>query len=149
MPAALVPLALSALLGVWTLAWNRPGNFNIRPEPKAGGQLVTGGPYRLMRHPMYTAVLLFAVPASPLAQPWPVLGGNVKGSFSCRAPEGSSGKVHLRRRRADLGRILWMYRYSVTRIHPCPGCSAHGHRAEKPCTAMLPTGFPAAKWNNG
>jgi len=59
-PLALALLVFSILLGVWTLLHNRPGNFNIRPEPKASGRLVTGGPYRYMRHPMYSALLLFA-----------------------------------------------------------------------------------------
>lgn len=58
---ALLPLALCLLLGFWTLVYNHPGNFNIRPEPKAGGRLITGGPYRHVRHPMYTAVLLFGM----------------------------------------------------------------------------------------
>lgn len=49
----------SILLGSWTLLHNRPGNFNIRPEPKASARLITDGPYRYARHPMYTAVLLF------------------------------------------------------------------------------------------
>lgn len=47
-------------LGLWTLGANRWGNFNIRPEPREGGVLVTGGPYRYVRHPMYAAVLLLA-----------------------------------------------------------------------------------------
>jgi protein-S-isoprenylcysteine O-methyltransferase Ste14 len=59
-PPALALLAGAVMLGVWTLAYNRPGNFNIRPEPKASGRLVTGGPYRYLRNPMYSAVLLFA-----------------------------------------------------------------------------------------
>lgn len=57
---ALALLGCAVALGLWTLVHNRPGNFNIRPEPKASGQLVTGGPYRYVRNPMYTAVLLFA-----------------------------------------------------------------------------------------
>lgn len=55
---ALVMLAAGALLGVWILFFNRIGNFNIRPEPKISGKLVTSGPYRTIRHPMYTAVLM-------------------------------------------------------------------------------------------
>ncbi len=46
----------------------------------ATARLVPGGPELLpfLVAPMgASAVLLFAVPASPLAQPWPVLGGNV------------------------------------------------------------------------
>ncbi|MHB8668237.1 MAG: methyltransferase family protein [Burkholderiales bacterium] len=57
---ALTLLACAVALGLWTLFHNRPGNFNIRPEPKASGRLVTGGPYRFVRNPMYSAVLLFA-----------------------------------------------------------------------------------------
>lgn len=73
-PAALALLAGAVLLGLWTLAHNRPGNFNIRPEPKASGRLVTSGPYRYMRNPMYTALLLFAA-AEVLSygDPWKIL----------------------------------------------------------------------------
>ena len=60
-PAAAFMLALASVaLAAWTLAHNRPGNFNIRPAPKAQGHLVTTGPYRWIRHPMYTSVLLGA-----------------------------------------------------------------------------------------
>jgi protein-S-isoprenylcysteine O-methyltransferase Ste14 len=59
-PPALALLTCAVALGMWTLFHNRPGNFNIRPEPKASGRLVTNGPYRYMRNPMYSAVLLFA-----------------------------------------------------------------------------------------
>ena len=57
---ALALAVCAALLGAWTLDHNRPGNFNIRPEPKSSALLITGGPYRLVRHPMYSALLLFA-----------------------------------------------------------------------------------------
>jgi len=52
-------LAAGLAVGLWAISANRPGNFNIRPEPKEGGSLVTGGPYRWIRHPMYLAVLVF------------------------------------------------------------------------------------------
>jgi protein-S-isoprenylcysteine O-methyltransferase Ste14 len=59
-PAAWLAGAMCLLLAAWAMSANRPGNFNIRPIPKAGGALVTHGPYRWVRHPMYTAVLLGA-----------------------------------------------------------------------------------------
>lgn len=48
----------SVALAAWTLLHNRLGNFNIHPTPKVHGVLVTTGPYRWIRHPMYTSVLL-------------------------------------------------------------------------------------------
>ncbi len=45
-------------LALWTLQANPPGNFNIRPTPHVGGRLVQQGPYRWIRHPMYSCVVL-------------------------------------------------------------------------------------------
>lgn len=59
-PTCLLLLGLSGGLGGWTLMHNRLGNFNVHPQPKAGGVLVTSGPYRWVRHPMYSTVLLAA-----------------------------------------------------------------------------------------
>lgn len=56
---ALPLVAAGAVVGLWALTANRPGNFNIRPDPKDGGRLICVGPYRHVRHPMYLAVLLF------------------------------------------------------------------------------------------
>ena len=56
LPIAFIGAAI--LLGAAALVVNRPGNFNIRPDPKTGGRLVRTGPYRYVRHPMYLAVLL-------------------------------------------------------------------------------------------
>jgi protein-S-isoprenylcysteine O-methyltransferase Ste14 len=61
---ALSLLSGSVLLALWALAANRPGNFNIRPTPRSGGTLVTNGPYRWVRHPMYTSVLMAAAAAA-------------------------------------------------------------------------------------
>lgn len=58
-PAGLAVAACGGVIGAWSLTANRPGNFNVRPDPKAGGHLVTTGPYRYVRHPMYVAVLVF------------------------------------------------------------------------------------------
>lgn len=58
---ALFGLALSGVLSQVVLAWSAPGaHVAWLVAPMAA-----------------SAVLLFCVPASPLAQPWPVIGGNV------------------------------------------------------------------------
>jgi protein-S-isoprenylcysteine O-methyltransferase Ste14 len=57
-PVTLFLLSMAVVLGVWTLGFNRWGNFNIRPELRNGARLVTRGPYRWIRHPMYASVLL-------------------------------------------------------------------------------------------
>jgi protein-S-isoprenylcysteine O-methyltransferase Ste14 len=58
-------------IGCWALEANRPGNFNILPEPRSGGRLVTHGPYRFIRHPMYTAVVVaMAGFCTGYATPW-------------------------------------------------------------------------------
>jgi protein-S-isoprenylcysteine O-methyltransferase Ste14 len=61
---AVLVAAAAVALGLWALSANRPGNFNIRPQPRAGGQLVQHGPYRWIRHPMYSALLLAGVAAA-------------------------------------------------------------------------------------
>ena len=69
-PLTLFLLATAIVLGLWTLGHNRLGNFNIRPELRSGARLVTGGPYRWIRHPMYASVLL-GVGAFAYADPRP------------------------------------------------------------------------------
>jgi len=49
-------------LGIWAVYSMRLGNFNIVPDPLARSKLVTTGPYRLIRHPMYLALLLTTLP---------------------------------------------------------------------------------------
>lgn len=62
-PASLLLLFLAAIaggLGLWAILVMRPGRFNIRPEPRADAAFVGSGPYRWLRHPMYTSVLFIA-----------------------------------------------------------------------------------------
>jgi protein-S-isoprenylcysteine O-methyltransferase Ste14 len=69
-PAASYGLAAaSAGLSIWILLHNRLGNFNIQPVPKAQGVLVTTGPYRWIRHPMYTTVLFGAAALALMTAP--------------------------------------------------------------------------------
>ena len=70
-PAGLVLAGCGGVIGAWALSANRPGNFNVRPDPKSGGRLVTAGAYRFVRHPMYVAVLVFgAGMAAAYGEPW-------------------------------------------------------------------------------
>ena len=50
------------LLGVWAVLSMGLGNFNITPDPKRDSHLVTAGPYTLILHPMYSALLLVTLP---------------------------------------------------------------------------------------
>ena len=59
-----------AFVGIWALSTNRPGNFNIRPVPRAGAQLIQQGPYRWIRHPMYTAVTACGFAAAWATRTW-------------------------------------------------------------------------------
>lgn len=50
--------ALGIVIGLLALYKNRVGNFNIRPDIKIDGVLVTEGIYKYIRHPMYSSVLV-------------------------------------------------------------------------------------------
>ncbi|MFH2122322.1 MAG: isoprenylcysteine carboxylmethyltransferase family protein [Pseudomonadota bacterium] len=56
-PALLFFIA-SLLLAGWAIKVMRLGNFNILPTIRDGAILVTHGPYRYIRHPMYASLLL-------------------------------------------------------------------------------------------
>jgi protein-S-isoprenylcysteine O-methyltransferase Ste14 len=55
-----VLLGISAFLAFWAMAVMRFGNFNIVPYPVTDGILISQGPYKVIRHPMYTSIFIFA-----------------------------------------------------------------------------------------
>jgi len=46
-------------IGAWGILAMKMGNFNIQPEVKQHASMVTSGPYKIIRNPMYTGLLLF------------------------------------------------------------------------------------------
>ena len=67
---AWVTAVAGAFVGIWAVSTNRPGNFNIRPVPRAGARLVQQGPYRWIRHPMYAAVMACGIAAAWANTTW-------------------------------------------------------------------------------
>lgn len=63
--------ALGLIVGLYTLAHNKLGNFGIYPEPIPDACLVTTGPYRWIRHPMYASLLLFMLGIALYRHAWP------------------------------------------------------------------------------
>ena len=51
-------ILLSAVLMLWAIVAMQKSKLSILPEPSANATLITNGPYRFIRHPMYTAILL-------------------------------------------------------------------------------------------
>ncbi|MBX2991278.1 MAG: isoprenylcysteine carboxylmethyltransferase family protein [Bacteroidetes bacterium] len=47
-------------LGVWAIGILRLGKFNITPDVPAHAEMTDRGPYRLIRHPMYTSLIVGA-----------------------------------------------------------------------------------------
>ena len=51
----------SGFLAFWAMGVMKLGNFNVVPTPVENGVLVSAGPYKLIRHPMYTSIFIFAM----------------------------------------------------------------------------------------
>lgn len=70
-PGLLLAAELAGLaLGAWAVLTMGGNKFSITPDPVAGGRLVTHGPYKLIRHPMYAALLLTTLPLVLAAFSW-------------------------------------------------------------------------------
>jgi len=47
------------LLSLWAVMVMKVGRFNIQPEVKINAAFISTGPYRLIRNPMYTGLIVF------------------------------------------------------------------------------------------
>jgi protein-S-isoprenylcysteine O-methyltransferase Ste14 len=57
-PLSVILIILSAILVVWAAITMQKSKLRILPQPSEQAILITNGPYRIIRHPMYTAILL-------------------------------------------------------------------------------------------
>lgn len=55
-----IMLGISGLLAAWAMLVMKLGNFNIVPYPVEKGNMISSGPYKVIRHPMYTSIFIFA-----------------------------------------------------------------------------------------
>lgn len=65
--------SLGIFIGLWAIVVMNQDTLSVFPEPKKTGNLITGGPYQFIRHPMYTAILLVCL-ALTLADPTLIKG---------------------------------------------------------------------------
>ncbi len=52
---------VATIIALWIFAHNRLGNFNVVPEIRKHAKLIITGPYRFVRHPMYSSLILFMI----------------------------------------------------------------------------------------
>lgn len=60
-PIAFGLLLAAFLLIVWAVVAMRKSKLRILPQPALKAVLITSGPYRFIRHPMYTALIIGAL----------------------------------------------------------------------------------------
>lgn len=58
----LLSQAISLLLASWAILEMRKSRISVLPDLQTDATLVTSGPYKLIRHPMYTSLLLMFAP---------------------------------------------------------------------------------------
>lgn len=53
---------LGIILAVWAVVEMQKSKINIAPQPRKNASLVTSGPYAIIRHPMYTSIIIAVTP---------------------------------------------------------------------------------------
>jgi protein-S-isoprenylcysteine O-methyltransferase Ste14 len=61
-PWMMVPAFAGAIVAFWSIWEMRQTRLNILPDLLPGSRLITTGPYRVVRHPMYTSLLVVFIP---------------------------------------------------------------------------------------
>ena len=84
-PLVISTQVLALLLLVWARVTFGRRSFHVMADPTEGG-LVTGGPYRCIRHPIYAALCLFTAAAVAAHWSWSagLCGGMVWGGATIR-----------------------------------------------------------------
>lgn len=61
-PLPIITQFIGIGIALWGVLTIKIGNFNVQPEVKST-VLITKGPYRLLRNPMYTGIILVFLPS--------------------------------------------------------------------------------------
>jgi protein-S-isoprenylcysteine O-methyltransferase Ste14 len=59
---AIIISFLGIILGFWAVVTMKLDNLNVTPDVRQDARLVIKGPYKIIRHPMYCAILLTFLP---------------------------------------------------------------------------------------